>query len=88
MPSDAKDDEFTGIGSNGAAMKLLKDLSRQLERLLHEQESMKKQIKQIKMILLIIVMLSIVLPFYFFKSDYDSHKSVACEAFRSSSALN
>lgn len=89
MPSDAKEDEFTGIGSNVAAMKLLKDISPQLDKLLHEQENMKKLIKQIRIILVILVILSIVLPLYFFRSEVDSeihsHKSVSCESFHSNS---
>jgi hypothetical protein len=87
MPSDAKDDEFTGMGSNVAAMKLLKDISPQLDKLLNEQENMKKLIKQIRMILVILVILSIFLPLYFFRREVDSeihiHKSVSCESFQS-----
>jgi len=87
MPSDAKEDEFTGMGSNVAAMKLLKDISPQLDKLLHEQENMKKLIKQIRVILVILVILSIVLPFYVFRSEVDSeihsHKSVSCESLHS-----
>lgn len=89
MPSDAKEDEFTGLSSNVTTMKLLQDISPQLDKLLLEQEKLKKLIKQIRMILIILLVLFVFSLLYFFRKEVDSevhnHQSFSCESFHSTS---
>ncbi|KAK4004350.1 motile sperm domain-containing protein 2 [Daphnia magna] len=73
-PSDAKDDEFAGNLSglnNAATAKLLQDIAPQLNRILDEQQNLRKQLKSLRTLLFILIILSLVVPFYFFNSDPD-----------------
>lgn len=70
-PSDAKDDEFSGnlSGSgNPATVKLLQDIIPQLNKVLDEQEKLRKQLKDIRILLLFLMILSFIAPFYFSRS--------------------
>lgn len=63
-PSDAKDDEFSGNASYAATMKILQEISPQINQLLNEQEKLAKQMKQMRFLLLLALFLAIALPFY------------------------
>lgn len=71
-PSDAKEDEFSGGLSslnNAATVKLLQDIVPQLNKVLDEQEKLRKQLKDVRILLLILMILSLVVPYYFFRSE-------------------
>lgn len=80
-PSDAKDDEFSGNLStlnNGTTVKLLQEIVPQLNRVLDEQEKLRKQLKDIRILLLILMVLLFVVPYYFFRNG--SLNSLSCRA--------
>jgi len=64
-PSDAKDDEFSGNANFAATMKMLQEISPQINQLLNEQERLTKQMKQMRLLLLLALFFAIALPFYF-----------------------
>ena len=78
-PSDAKDDEFAGntLGLNNAtAIKLLQDITPQLNKILDEQENLRRHLKDIRILLFVLIILSLLVPFYFLNNDSnDNHLS-------------
>ncbi|EFX68040.1 motile sperm domain-containing protein 2-like [Daphnia pulex] len=76
-PSDAKDDEFAGnaLGLNNATAKLLQDIAPQLNKILDEQENLRRQLKDMRILLFVLIILSIAVPFYFFNNDSGDHLS-------------
>lgn len=78
-PSDAKDEEFSGMAAganNATAVKLLQEMAPKLETILTEQEQLRNQVKHLRMLLLIVLFLSLVLPFYFARDDVLSCSSI------------
>jgi len=80
-PSDAKDEEFSGMaaGSNNAtAVKLLQDMSNRLETLTQEQQSLHDQLKQMRFLLLVLLFLALLLPFYMTPSGGPTQDGAVC----------
>lgn len=64
-PSDAKDEEFSGLaGGSAATMKLLQNVAPQLEKLLNSQEKLCKQVKRLWILVLALAFLAFAVPSY------------------------
>ena len=64
ISDESKNNDNNNNTNNDATMKLLREFSPLIERILSEQSKLEKKLKQIKLLLIISLVITIVIPLY------------------------
>ena len=93
-PSDAKDEEFSGMSAganNATAVKLLQEIGPKLDTIIREQERLRDQMKQLRFLLLLLLFLAFAVPYYMLRNRSggyvsDFHDNGACHSVSAASS--